>query len=885
MIRGIKPQAYDSVNKTTDKLLIPAAAVDFTDEENLESKIVGITENISLLQSQTETLGSLVNKRLPVPKQIGTLVYNGEIQTPFFDINSSRIVISGETEGTDAKEYRAFATIQNGSWQDESLNIKQPVKWKIVKKKIPKPFVNSTIYEDGTLQTVKLANYNESYCKITGTAQERFAGLYSINVEIVNSNIVWEDGSSSVLTLFWRILEKPAGGTVTSTIPLAVTMELSSLNNMLRILERNVEENREDIDKLLNGEGNSNSFYDAIINSLKRRLELLEFFFAGSDLGDFDMGALISLLTNQVEQLEHDAADLSLENLTAEADALIKLIDKALEHATENSDVAALNSLKERIQALNNIKEAQEQLKAFSDELKDNKKQIDNLLDNNDIDSAKEQLVTIKQQWSILLDELDPSVKVKIQGTIDNIDKVIDDLEKKIIRKEIQNMLSDIADKISVLQQKLINGENVASLISEIQDLIRTVKTKLEDYDFPFEQDRLRTLEETFDDIMADYDVSQTVQNLITRVQTLKNNLNSYSNEIIAEELDSIETGARGIKNIVMNKNDNTLKESFLMLEDTIAEVKDLFWKKQKETVVDDIISQLNSILEAVNNNNYDSDDVVTWTNTTKIFDRDLAAIKDTANDKHITVDNLAEAEDLLTTVTDLLVTTGIRKILDDINDNLDSLEEQMQAGIVTYDFVKSALDDISEQLTDLEDDSLPAEAKDIIRTTKARVISLRQLNEDMKIYLEVKPILDGIRQKIYDEDLDVLWEELNTAEELVKKGSNSVWTTKLKSEIADIKHILNSFSTNNTVSNFLQHLDMAVQIIVTLDEFSTNALSYDQARENLEQLEQLSVSMESNEPLSFPGWYSLSEQDKAYMLENNLRKLRRNVITIEETA
>ena len=154
-----------------------------------------------------------------------------------------------------------------------------------------------------------------------------------------------------------------------------------------------------------------------------------------------------------------------------------------------------------------------------------------------------------------------------------------------------------------------------------------------------------------------------------------------------------------------------------------------------------------------------------------------------------------------------------------------------------------------------------------------------------MKIYLEVKPILDGIRQKIYDEDLDVLWEELNTAEELVKKGSNSVWTTKLKSEIADIKHILNSFSTNNTVSNFLQHLDMAVQIIVTLDEFSTNALSYDQARENLEQLEQLSVSMESNEPLSFPGWYSLSEQDKAYMLENNLRKLRRNVITIEETA
>ena len=132
------------------------------------------------------------------------------------------------------------------------------------------------------------------------------------------------------------------------------------------------------------------------------------------------------------------------------------------------------------------------------------------MLDNNDIDSAKEQLVTIKQQWSILLDELDPSVKVKIQGTIDNINKVIDDLEKKIIRKEIQNMLSDIADKISVLQQKLINGENVASLISEIQDLIRTVKTKLEDYDFPFEQDRLRTLEETFDDIMADYDVNRS---------------------------------------------------------------------------------------------------------------------------------------------------------------------------------------------------------------------------------------------------------------------------------------------------------------------------------------------------------------------------------------
>ena len=883
MIRGKKPQAYDSYSKKVDSLLIPAESIDFQDHKDLETKTAEILEDIKNLK----TLGDIINKSLPVPQQLGTLVYNGELQTPVFDVRSSRILISGDTVKKEAGTYTAVATILNGTWENPELDINQPVVWSIEQKKIPKPFVTGLYFVDGSIKSVQLCNYNSAYCEITGKTEERSAGTYEINVRITDPNVMWEDGTSGTVNLAWQIIEITGGSESSSSVPVTVMAELRKLQNDIATLQKNVESNRADINTLLGTDGTTET-YSTIIDSLRRRIEILESFLTGTDTGALSVTELIALITKQIEQLEATAKDLSYEDLRQEINSLIKLIENTLEKAEDPADIETLNSLKVRAQDIFKVKDAEEQLKNFKDNLKDKEEQIKELLTDSEdpsaIDSAKSILETIKDEFNSLLESLDDDTRTKVTATTDELRKIILDIETAIVQKEVQQLLNIIEQKLEELQEKLSDGEDTASLISDIRSLLDTAREKAEPYALPFEKDKITTFENLFNKLQSYHDTLQLISEVKNTLDDLKDNMSSYSETKVASDISRVEEQLRQIKEVTAFLGSDTLTTKVTTLEGELDDVKDLFWKKQAERQLSDIAEQLNSIKDSIDSSTYTVDDLSSWHDMVFILEHDLNEIKDTATEKDITLDNLTSVHLLLNTVKDMVVTAVIDITLDNINTTLDLIEESMNSGTATYDEVEGSLDIIAERLDLLETPDLPSSAIDHIQIVRERVKALQQLNEDMKIYLIVKPMLNKIKIRIYDEDLDILWSELNVAEELVNSAHSSSRITELQDEIEEIKTILNSFGKNNTLENLLVRLSSTANIIITTDTFELTGTTYDSAKDNLVKLDQLSVSTDDDVMLTFPSWYSLSNGEKSYLFENNLRKLRRKALTIEDT-
>lgn len=658
MIRGRRPQAYDAYNKRIDTLFIPAESIDFRDQKDLETKTREILEDLETVKA----FGNIINRNLSVPKQLGTLIYNGEFQTPVFDIRSSRILISGDTVKKEAGTYTAVATILNGTWDDPNLNAKQPVVWSIIKKRISKPFVVGTYFVDGSLKTVQLCNYNSTYCEVTGRTQASNAGTYEVTVKITDSNVTWDDGTVDSINLSWQIIKVAGGSSCGGSVPVTVITEIQQLQNSIAILQKHVAHNRFDINMLLEGE-ETRLIYNAVTDSLKRRLEMLELFLNGIE--NLSIAELIAFITKYISQLEVSTRDLPYEDLTKEVNSIIELIDSTLERATEPTDIETLNKLRVRAQDIFKIKLAEEQLKNFEVTLRHKAWKIKELLlghaDSTAINNAKTILEELKRNFENLLDSIDDNIKQKITASINRIRDKILKLETDIVRKEVRQILNTVEQKLAELRQKIFNGEDVSALISEIRNLLTVAKDKAEPYNLPFEKDRIAILE-----------------NLVNELQ--------------------------------------------------------------------------------------------------------------------------------------------------------------------------SQYDNISQRIS------------------------------------EIRAMLARIRQRIYDEDLDILWAELNAVETIVNSMSTYFRSKDIDDEIAEIKRILNSFGINNTLDNLLNHLKLTAQIVVTTDMFNLDGFTYDSAKDNLIKLEQLAISVSDDDMLSFPGWYSLSNADKSYLFENNLRKLRRNVLTIKDT-
>lgn len=888
MIRGRKPQAYNAATKETDGLFIPAASIDFPDQEDLETKMTTVEDNVSTLQEQTELLEETINRSLPVPKQLGTVVYNGMVQAPVWDVQTSRILISGDITGTDATTYNATATLLNGNWENDSLSEEQPIQWTISKKKIPKPFVSGVLIADGTLQNVQLCDFNSQYCEIEGQTQGRTAGSYNISVKITNRNVIWDDDTSGSLPLTWRIVTVTNSSGNDSALT-GLTATVSTLQNSVTTLAEEVADNRNNIATLMSSASTPTATGDCgctkALESLEGRIAILEAFMgSGGEISD--MSAVISALLRNVIRLENSVKDISDEDLEVETTILNSKIDEALAKAVNQSDIDTLTDLKQRVQNIIKLKKLENDLSDIADDINDKTNDIKDIINNNgDLNSAKEKIKEIKDDLNDILGKYDEDIKEKAEDTVKDLLDKIEQLKTDIARKEVQQNIIDIETKIATVQQKIDNGEDPSDIIAQIEELINTAKETAGPYKLPFEKDRLTSLENDLNDLKKEYEIVQKLDELDKNIKDINTNADNYTDEQISEKIDSADDTLQNIKDLYgdlgTDKYDNKIK----MLEDDLSDVKDAFWKRQTEKELTSIKEQLEDITTAINSADVDNDDLTQWNTDIARIEGKLEDTKTAAEDKGITLSNLSDVIDTLANTKEALRTAIFQRTINGIEKELDDLREDMEAGTITYDEVNNTLDTVDQEISTVKNSNPPAGVTSSLNMVTAKVNTLRQLNEDMKIYLEVKPALAAIKNRIYDEDLDVLWSEVNEQEKKVNDyGGTSSWVTDLKNDINEIKDILNSFGVNNTLENFLDHLSMALDIIVTTEEFEPTATDYDEAKLDLERLEKCVVTIENDEMLTFPSFYSLAYADKAYMLENNLRKLRRKVITTEDT-
>lgn len=886
MIRGRKPQVYNTSTKSTDSLLIPAASIDFADQKDLETKVTEIIDSISDIDTAQKNTDITVNNSLDIPKQIGTIIYNGEIQAPVWDINSSRIVISGETTGKYARTYTAKATILNGSWkstEEEPLEAEQTITWTIVKKKIPRPSVNGIYIEDGTLQEVKLCDFNPDYCSVTGSSSARSAGEYGISINIINPNVVWEDNESSEsFPLTWKMISRSSDITGAETSIAGLTSELSKLKKTVTSMQEIVSANSISIENMLTGHGGATCSCAPIISSLRRRIDLLETFLS-LDTDNVDINALILLLTKQVEALETGASDMSYEVLKEEVDSTISAINKALALATDPSDITSLNDLKARVLNVYSINVAGEQIKDFRNEVRDKKRDILDTIEDGDTDEAKRKLDELKQDFKDIKDNMDDDTKEKVKALLDDIEDTIEELEKEIVRKEIQKILSTVDKNITDIKNKMADDEDPTSLIEETEDLLDDADNLIGSRSLPFEKDKILTYEDTLNDLKGQQSVKNKINTLTEALKDIKNNMNTYTDAQIEMKISDAVAKLIQIEEEAARFDASMFSKDIGQLEEDVDEVKNLFWKKQQEKALADITTRLNEIQTEIIEADPDTDDMTQWNNELSDIEEQIKTIELVTTEKNVELSNLDNTKNLLTDIKNLIIDSSMARTIAAIDDELNTLSDKIVEGLITYEAATEQLDDIDRRISDLRNDNNTESVNESITMLRAKFINVRQLNEDMKVYLTVKPMLRAVKDKIYDEDLDILWAELNAAKEQIPTIGTSSWIRELKNDATEIENILNSFSKNNTVENLLSHLDAALKIIVTVSDFKPTGITYDEIKTDLQNLEKASITMDEYEQLDFPTWYSLPDEEKAYLLENGIRKIRRSVVTTEE--
>lgn len=881
MIRGRRPQAYNASTKEKDSLLIPAASIDFPDKQDLETKMGVVTGDIDSLKRQANLLDDAVNKPLSVPKQLGTVTYNGEVQAPVWDIQTSRITISGDTTGTDAGTYNVTFTLINGSWEDETLLQEQPAQWTISKKRIPKPFVNGVLIEDGTLQNVQLCDFNSKYCVMEGQVQGRSAGPYNVSVKIVNPNVVWDDNTTGNLLLTWRIvavINSSASDNAIATLAGTV----NSLQSALSTLAGTVADNTRNITTLMTNSSTatescscSNTF-----ELLKGRIEILEAFMGfGGEISD--VAAAITVLLRSVIRLENSVQDMSDEDLEVETTILSNRIDETLAKATAQSDIDTLENLKVRVQNVIKLKHLLNDIDDIQHDISNKTDEVRSIINNDgDLDSAKDKVKSIEDDLTDILNRYDSDTKDKVDTIIRDLQDQLVQLKTDIAKKEVQKVMANIETNITTIRQKIDGNEDPSDVISQTEDLIDTAEKIAEPYKMPFEKDQLTSFKDTLEDLKKEYLVVQKMAQLDRDIKDL--NTNSYTDEQVNSKINSADETLQQINELKSDLGTNKYDTKIQMLQDDLADVKDAFWVRQKETELGNVRGQLENIKAAIESADVDKDDLTQWNTDIANLGNQLDDIKNEASTKNVTLPTLSEVQTMFDSTKESLRAAIAQRTINSVDRRLDQLRESIDDNTITYDNVNSALDSIDLEIAEIDSSNPPSSVTSSFNSIKAKVNLLRQLNEDIKIYREVKPVLNAAKARIYDEDLNILWDEVNEQETKINNyGGTSSLMVELRNNISEIKDILNSFGINSTVDTFLERVSMAADIMVTTEEFETTATTYDEAKLDLERLEKCSISIENGDMITFPNFYSLSDIDKAYMLENNLRKLRRKVITI----
>ena len=146
-----------------------------------------------------------------VPSQSGSLIYTGSPQSPQWNsFNPDTLEISGETEGTEAKSYTAIFTPKDKySWSDGTEKTPKEVTWKINRASLPVPSQNGTLTYSGVAQHPNWNNYDEGKMTLSGTTEKTDAGTYPATFTLKGTNYQWDDTTTGVKTVNWRINKAP----------------------------------------------------------------------------------------------------------------------------------------------------------------------------------------------------------------------------------------------------------------------------------------------------------------------------------------------------------------------------------------------------------------------------------------------------------------------------------------------------------------------------------------------------------------------------------------------------------------------------------------------------------------------------------------------------
>lgn len=115
------------------------------------------------------------------PEQDGKLIYTGGILRPVWkNFDYTKLAISGETSGIDAKSYAVYFTpIGNCTWADDTRTPRRVI-WKIDKALIEVPVQNGKLIYSGETQTPNLLNYDPSKMILSGDFENKIdAGTYT----------------------------------------------------------------------------------------------------------------------------------------------------------------------------------------------------------------------------------------------------------------------------------------------------------------------------------------------------------------------------------------------------------------------------------------------------------------------------------------------------------------------------------------------------------------------------------------------------------------------------------------------------------------------------------------------------------------------------------
>lgn len=157
-----------------------------------------------------EAVAGIVYTINAVPTQNGTLIYNGQAQSPSWNsFNEDTLTLGGVTTGTNAGSYVAtFTPKDKYVWADGTQDPKQ-VTWVITAATLTVPTQKNSLTYTGSAQSPTWNNYDSTKMTLGGTTSGTNAGSYNATFTPA-TNYKWSDGTTGAKSVAWSIA-KAAG--------------------------------------------------------------------------------------------------------------------------------------------------------------------------------------------------------------------------------------------------------------------------------------------------------------------------------------------------------------------------------------------------------------------------------------------------------------------------------------------------------------------------------------------------------------------------------------------------------------------------------------------------------------------------------------------------